>query len=109
VDNDKSLSVCIACDAEHYDESTAENLEIEAGQISFHDIYMVHRSAPNTSGNRRAAVVMRIMPATSYFDIMAPTAKKWRRQKHDISAVRCICCGGMIEPGRNNLKLALVE
>lgn len=72
IDDDESLSVCIACDREYYDESTAENLEIEAGQVSFHDIYMVHRSKANTSNKRRAAVVMRIMPGTSYFDHLGP-------------------------------------
>ena len=42
-------------------------VELERGQLSMHDIYLVHGSAPNTSGRRRAGVAIRYMPTTSWF------------------------------------------
>ena len=42
-------------------------VELERGQLSLHDVYLVHGSAPNTSGRRRAGVAIRYMPTTSRF------------------------------------------
>lgn len=56
------------CDAEHFDESEAEDLVIRAGQVSYHDVYMIHGSKPNLTDRRRAAFVVRLMPATSHYD-----------------------------------------
>ena len=50
------------------DGSKAVDVELEAGQFSLHDVYLVHGSNPNTSGKRRAGVSIRYMPATSRLD-----------------------------------------
>ena len=42
-------------------------VELERGQLSMHDIFLVHGSAPNTSGRRRAGLALRYMPTTSWF------------------------------------------
>src|SRR5258708_31058376 len=36
--------------------------------MSLHDVLMTHGSLANTSGQRRAALIMRYMPATSHYD-----------------------------------------
>jgi hypothetical protein len=54
-------------DAE-FDEAKARDVVLEAGQMSFHDIYLVHGSRPNRSGRRRAGYVLRYLPTTSVFD-----------------------------------------
>jgi hypothetical protein len=41
--------------------------ELEPGQMSLHDVRLIHGSAANTSGQRRAALIMRYMPATSHY------------------------------------------
>lgn len=110
VDDDERLSVCIACDTEHYDERTAENLEIQAGQISFHDIYMVHRSTSNTSGQRRAAVVMRIMPGTSYFDHVGPYGEEiGGGHEHEYMRRPLYLLRGQDQTGRNNFEIGHSE
>lgn len=53
---------------EAFDESTARDVLLEAGQISIHDAYLIHGSQPNHSSRRRAGVVYRYMPTTSHFD-----------------------------------------
>ena len=50
-----------------FDESEAVDVELEAGQFSMHDVYMIHGSNPNTSTRRRAGLAIRYMPGTSLF------------------------------------------
>lgn len=50
-----------------FDESAARDDVLEAGQFSLHDVYLIHGSNANRSPNRRAAFVIRYMPATSTF------------------------------------------
>jgi ectoine hydroxylase-related dioxygenase (phytanoyl-CoA dioxygenase family) len=51
-----------------FDERTAVDLELQPGQMSMHDIYMIHGARVNTSAQRRAGVALRYIPATSLFD-----------------------------------------
>lgn len=65
VDENPDLGLNQVVDPSQYDASDAVYLELEAGQISLHDIHLVHGSAANDSGRRRAGLAMRYMPATS--------------------------------------------
>ena len=51
-----------------YDISKSVNLLLKRGQISLHDVYMVHGSNENKSPNSRRAMTMRFMPLSSKFD-----------------------------------------
>ena len=51
-----------------FDERDAVSLQLQPGQMSLHDVYMIHGAAANTSGIRRTGVALRYMPATSVFD-----------------------------------------
>lgn len=55
-------------DSACYDPAKARYDELEPGQFSLHDVFLVHGSAANRSGRRRAGFVMRYMPGTSHFD-----------------------------------------
>lgn len=44
------------------------DLVLEAGQISLHDVFLVHGSEANTSPKSRRGMTMRFMPTTSVFD-----------------------------------------
>ena len=46
----------------------AVDIELEPGQMSLHDVYMIHGAAPNRSSRRRTGVALRYMPATSVFE-----------------------------------------
>jgi hypothetical protein len=60
-----------------FDENDATDLELRPGQMSMHDVYLIHGAAANTSPKRRAGVALRYMPATSLFDrSMRPAANK---------------------------------
>ena len=64
----ENLVLNLELDQDQFDESEAVNVELEAGQISLHDVRMIHGSLANTSGERRAALIMRYMPATSHYN-----------------------------------------
>jgi len=51
-----------------FDEAAAVDLELQPGQMSLHDVYMIHGAAHNRSPRRRTGVALRYMPATSVFD-----------------------------------------
>jgi len=51
-----------------FDESSAVDLELKPGEMSMHDIYMIHGAKANTSDLRRTGVALRFMPGSSLFD-----------------------------------------
>ena len=52
----------------HVDEAAAHDIELEPGELSLHDVYMIHGARANTSGKRRTGAALRYMPATSVFE-----------------------------------------
>ncbi len=64
--NDKTIN--LVTDSEHFDEASAEPLILRAGQVSFHDVYLIHGSTANRTDKRRAAFIVRLMPASSLYD-----------------------------------------
>ncbi len=52
----------------YFDAGIARDDELRAGEFSLHDVFLVHGSQPNRSDKRRAAYVLRFMPASSLWD-----------------------------------------
>jgi len=93
------------CDSEHYDESTAVDLTLEAGQVSFHDIYMIHGSAANTTDKRRAALIVRLMPGTSHYDHQLGVEMAAPHQSHDYGRRPLYLLRGVDQTGLNDFKI----
>lgn len=55
-------------------EEDAVDIELQPGQMSLHDIYMIHGANVNRSPKRRAGVAIRYMPGSSVFErnLIAP-------------------------------------
>jgi hypothetical protein len=51
-----------------FDEASAVDIELEPGQMSLHDVYMIHGAKANVSNKRRTGVALRYMPGSSHFD-----------------------------------------
>jgi len=51
-----------------FDEVQAIDIELQPGQMSLHDVYMIHGARANSSGQRRTGVALRYMPSTSVFE-----------------------------------------
>ena len=62
------LTLNLRAQAASFDESASVSVQLSPGQMSFHDVYMLHGAASNTSTKRRAGVALRYMPASSVFE-----------------------------------------
>jgi len=51
-----------------FDQNGAVDLVLKAGQISLHDVFLVHGSEPNRSAHSRRGMTLRFMPTTSHYD-----------------------------------------
>jgi hypothetical protein len=51
-----------------FDEASAVDLELQPGEMSLHDVFMIHGAKANRSAKRRTGVALRYMPATSVFE-----------------------------------------
>ena len=86
-------------DADQFDEREARDVVLEPGQVSLHDVYLIHGSNPNSSDRRRAGYVLRLMPATSHFDrkLGAEIAKRSKIVDFENRALHLLrgvdCCG----------------
>ena len=71
------LTLNQVADAQAFDEADARYLELEIGQLSMHDVGILHGSAANTSGRRRAGLALRYMPSSACFrrDLEMPATK----------------------------------
>ena len=67
-DDSDTLALNMVLDDDQIDENTARDVVLEAGQVSLHDVYLVHGSEPNRSDRRRAGFICRYMPTSSHFD-----------------------------------------
>ena len=52
----------------HVDEEAAVDIELQPGEMSLHDVYMIHGARANASGKRRTGAALRYMPSTSVFE-----------------------------------------
>lgn len=55
-------------DPAEYDEKDAVDLALECGQVSLHDVFLIHGSEANTSAKPRRGMTLRYMPTDSVFD-----------------------------------------
>ncbi len=87
-----------------YDVASAVDIELEAGQMSLHDIYLIHGSNANRSNNRRAGLALRYMPASSHFirDMFPPSEKTGLRI--DFAERPLLLQRGRDVSGKNDLK-----
>ena len=67
VNNAKGLALPLELDEDAFNQDKAVNIELEKGQISLHDVYLMHASEPNQSDKPRRGMTLRFMPTTSIY------------------------------------------
>ena len=67
-DDDPGYTLNQVVDDERFDPKAGQDIELEPGQFSIHDVYLLHGSRVNRSPYRRASISYRYMPTTSVFD-----------------------------------------
>jgi hypothetical protein len=93
------------CDSEHFDESNAEDLIIKAGQVSYHDVYMIHGSKPNLTDHRRAAFIVRLMPASSHYGHELGKVAGAKNASHDYGYRPLFLVSGKDASGKNDFSI----
>ena len=94
---------------EEYDESRAENLILEAGQMALHDVYIAHGSDENRSPHPRRGMTMRMMPTTSVYDRERARAMHGERGGLDMSHHSIFLLRGEDRSGRNDFRVRARE
>jgi hypothetical protein len=72
-------------DEADFDESDVVDVELQAGQMSIHDVYAIHGSRVNNSNRRRAGFTIRYMPASSLYDRSIKMSGAARGLRQDMS------------------------
>ncbi len=67
VNNAKGLALPLELDEDAFNQDKAASIELEKGQISLHDVYLMHASEPNQSDKPRRGMTLRFMPTTSIY------------------------------------------
>lgn len=75
--NAENLTLNQELDPAEFDEADAVDLLLKPGQVSLHDVYLLHGSEANNSSNPRRGMTLRYMPTTSVFD------RKIARELHE--------------------------
>jgi Phytanoyl-CoA dioxygenase (PhyH) len=88
-------------DAAEYDQREAVDIVLQAGQLSLHDVYLLHGSEANTSPKSRRGMTMRFMPTTSVFDRQLAREKSQRMKITDHSVRAVYLMRGVDRSGRN--------
>jgi hypothetical protein len=68
LDERPALAINQSVEDDQFDPNEAADVVLQAGQMSIHDVYMIHGSNANRSDKRRAGLAIRYMPATSLYD-----------------------------------------
>jgi ectoine hydroxylase-related dioxygenase (phytanoyl-CoA dioxygenase family) len=104
-DNDSAgLALHLELEASEFDESQAEDIVLDAGQISLHDVYLYHGSEPNRSEHPRRGLTMRYMPTTSVYQHDLPT--RFRREGPlDMSQRTIYLMRGTDRSGANDFRM----
>lgn len=99
-DGDLALSEKINMSA--FDEADAMDVVLEPGQMSLHDVYMIHGSNANRSPRRRAGLAIRYMPTTSHLDRTLREAGDGSGVMVDFSTRPLYLLRGQDRTGRND-------
>jgi ectoine hydroxylase-related dioxygenase (phytanoyl-CoA dioxygenase family) len=88
-----------------FDERKAVDIELEPGQMSLHDVYMIHGANANRSPQRRAGVAIRYMPGTSVFERGLIETSSKSGYKVDFSTRPLWLLRGRDRTGRNDFQI----
>lgn len=81
-----------------FEEAKASDIVLKSGQISLHDVYLVHGSEPNQSSKPRRGMTLRFMPTTSVFN-------RSKDGMAHLSTLPLFLMKGVDRSGKNQLQL----
>lgn len=102
-DNSDAIVLNQVLRPEHLASAPPRDIELKPGHFSIHDVYLIHGANPNNSGKRRAGMVFRYMPATSYFDRELARQQVRDMGVLDLSKRKLHLVRGVDRTGRNDV------
>ena len=90
---------------DEYDERQAVDLELAPGQVSLHDVFLLHGSEANVSDRPRRGMTLRFMPTSSVFDRERATDLHHRLGITDHSVRTLYLMRGNDETGQNDFRI----
>jgi ectoine hydroxylase-related dioxygenase (phytanoyl-CoA dioxygenase family) len=90
---------------DEYDASRAVDLELAPGQVSLHDVFLLHGSEANTSDRPRRGMTLRFMPTSSVFDRGRATELSHRLGITDHSVRTLYLMRGVDQSGQNDFRI----
>jgi ectoine hydroxylase-related dioxygenase (phytanoyl-CoA dioxygenase family) len=90
---------------DEYDERLAVDLELAPGQVSLHDVFLLHGSEANTSDRPRRGMTLRFMPTTSVFDRALATELHQRLGITDHAVRTLYLMRGIDRSGQNDFRI----
>ena len=103
---DKNLTLHQELLKSEFNEKESVNLILKRGQISLHDVYLVHGSDANLSSKSRRGMTMRFMPTTSVFDHNLAKEKYNNLNVSKYSNRKIYLARGYDKSKRNSLEVA---
>ena len=103
--DDDALTLNQELRRQEYDEARAVDVELEAGQISLHDVYLAHGSAANTSPRPRRGMTLRLMPTTSHYDRELAARMHAERGGRSLADHSIVLLRGTDRCGRNDYRV----
>lgn len=102
--NAPGLALNLELEQDEFDESTAKDIVLEAGQVSLHDVYLYHGSEPNLSEKPRRGMTLRFMPTTSVY--CHEEATRFKREGVLVMSERTIyLMRGVDRSGQNDFRM----
>lgn len=102
-DNSDAIILNQVLKPEHLQSAPPRDIELAPGRFSIHDVYLVHGANPNNSGMRRAGMVFRYMPASSWFDRELAAQQVRDMGVLDLSRRKLHLVRGVDRSGRNDI------
>ena len=103
--NDPALTLQQELLPGEFDEAAAENLVLDAGQISLHDVFLAHGSAVNRSDKPRRGMTLRLMPTTSVYDRDVAQAMYEERRGNNLALHSVFLMRGADRSGKNDFRV----
>lgn len=104
VDNSDQIILNQVLKSEYLQSAPPRDIELAPGKFSIHDVYLIHGANPNNSGKRRAGLVFRYMPASSYFDRQLATQQVKELGVLDLSRRKLFLVRGTDRSGLNDVQ-----
>ena len=88
-----------------FDPGSARDDVLRAGELSMHDVYLIHGSNPNRSGRRRAGYAMRYFPGTTFYDRAMEVGQSSDIGVSDFAERPIWLARGIDRTGRNDFRI----